>query len=159
MKAKTLNEGDSLPEFQLLSTSGLTITNKDTEDKNIIIFIYSKNDTSSCTKEAKSFSDCHQNFLDLDVKIFGVSRDTVASHKKFSSKYSLNLELLSDENAEFICNVGSWVEKSMYGKKYMGIDRTTILISKDGKVLKIWRKVRVPGHVPEVLNFVKEKFS
>ena len=156
---KPQNLENKLPDFQLMSTSDKIITNDYILGKKIIFFIYPKNDTSSCTKEAQSFSDSKQAFQDLGIEVFGVSKDTIASHKKFIAKHALNIELLSDESIEFLKKIGSWVEKSMYGKKYMGIDRTTFLISEHGEILKIWRKVKVSGHVQEVLTFAQQKFG
>ena len=152
-----MKEGDALPEFQIISTIGEEKTNEDFIGNATLFFIYPKNDTNSCTKEAKSFSDSKQKFLDLGIQVYGVSKDTIESHKKFTSKHALNIELLSDINLKFITAMGAWVEKSMYGKKYMGVERTTILVTKNGKIWKIWKKVRVPRHVQEVLYFLEQK--
>ena len=151
-----MKEGDTLPEFQIMSTVGTEKTNEDFIGSATLFFIYPKNDTNSCTKEAKNFSDSKQKFLDLGIKIYGVSKDTIESHKKFKAKHALNIELLSDSKLHFITAIGAWVEKSMYGKKYMGVERTTILVTKNGKIWKIWKKVRVPRHVQEVLNFLEQ---
>ena len=159
MTSPQFEEGSVLPPFELKSSLGGTLTTNDILSKNILFFIYSKNDTNSCTKEAQSYSDYKQLFLKSGVDVVGISKDSIKSHKKFVNKYSLKLELLSDESLEFISSIGSWVEKTMYGKKYMGVERTTILIGKGGKVLKVWRKFRVSGHVPEVLKFIKQNFS
>ena len=154
---RKLKEGDNLPKFHIMSTNGNSKTNEDFEGKPTLFFIYPKDDTTSCTKEAKNFSDFKQKFLDIGVEVYGISKDSIESHKKFINKHSLNIELLSDAELNFITLIGAWVEKSMYGKKYMGVERTSILVSKTGKILKIWEKVRVPGHVQEVLNFLEQK--
>jgi peroxiredoxin Q/BCP len=148
-------EGDVLPEFELVSTSGQSLTNHTILGRNILFFIYPKDDTSSCTKEAQSFSENKKDFIANGVEVYGVSKDSLQSHIKFISKYSLNIELLSDVNCAFISSIGAWVEKSMYGRNYMGVERTSLLVSEQGKILKIWRKVRVPGHVQEVLQNIK----
>ncbi len=159
MQVEKVSAGTELPDFELPSSHGVLKTKNDLVGKNTVLFIYPKDDTSSCTKEAKDFSTHRSNFLELDVKVIGVSKDTVKSHNKFIDKYALDIELLSDENIEFIGSVGSWVEKSMYGKTYMGVERTTILVSKTGKIIKIWRKVKVPGHVKDVLTFTKDNLA
>ena len=151
-----ITEGNVLPKFELTSTTGKTINEKDILGKNTLLFIYPKDGTKSCTLEAQEFSNCKKSFAALGIQVFGISGDSIASHKKFLNKYDLDLELLSDEDLSFIQLIGSWVEKSMYGKKYMGIERTTVLVSKEGKVLKIWRKVRVRDHVNQVLAFAKK---
>ena len=151
-----MKEGDTLPEFQIMSTIGKEKTNEDFIGNATLFFIYSKNDTNSCTKEAKSFSDAKQKFLDLGIKIYGVSKDTIESHKKFKTKHALDIELLSDSKLHFITAIGAWVEKSMYGKKYIGVDRSTFLINSKGLVVKEWRSVKVKGHVLEVLQALKE---
>ena len=149
-------EGDFVPNFELVSTSGKLITKNSITGNKVLFFIYPKDDTSSCTMEAQNFSDYETQFAELGVRVFGVSKDSMQSHKKFSSKYSFTVELLSDESLSLITSMGAWVEKKMYGKTYMGVERTSFLISDDSKLLKIWRKVRVPGHVQEVLETIKE---
>ena len=155
MSLKQLQDGDMLLPFKLNSSAGKVITNDDLLGRKTILFIYSKDGTASCTKEAQNFSNVKQKFLNLNAEIYGISKDSITLHKKFINKFNLKIDLLSDETAEFITSIGSWVEKSMYGKKYMGTERTTILISEKGRILQIWRKVRVPGHVEEVLSFVE----
>lgn len=156
MASYQIKEGDLLPDFQLHSTSGKLVTQKTILGKMVLLFIYPKDDTSSCTKESLAFSENNQEFTINEVDVFGVSKDSIESHRKFIAKYSLEVELLSDESVTFISSIGSWVEKTMYGKKYMGVERTSILVSEEGKILKIWRKVRVPGHVQEVLQIIRE---
>ena len=145
-----------LPEFDLLSSNDERRSKKDIIGRDTVLFLYPKDDSSSCTREAKEFSDNLDKFMQLGANVIGVSKDTIKSHKKFIEKHSLQIELLSDETITFITAVGSWIEKSMYGKTYMGTERTTILVSKTGKILNIWRKVKVPGHVQEVLDFLRE---
>ena len=154
-----ITEGDALPEFSLESTSGKTVKKSDILGRNTLFFIYPKNGTKSCTLEAKDFSNLKKSFVELGLRVFGISGDSITSHEKFISKNELDLELLYDENSNFINSVGSWVEKSMYGKKYMGIERTTILVNKEGQIIKIWRKVRVPEHAVNVLSFAKKELN
>ena len=154
-----ITEGGALPEFSLESTSGKIVKKNDILGKNTLFFIYPKNGTKSCTVEAKDFSNLKKSFVELGLRVFGISGDSITNHKKFISKNELDLELLYDENSNFINSVGSWVEKSMYGKKYMGIERTTILVDKEGQIMKIWRKVRVPEHALNVLAFAKKELN
>tara|TARA_A100001011_G_C14295577_1_gene838268 strand:- start:855 stop:1328 length:474 start_codon:yes stop_codon:yes gene_type:complete len=156
---KKITEGDALPEFSLESISGETLTKRDILGNNTLFFIYPKNGTKSCTLEANDFSNLKKSFVELGLRIYGISCDSITSHKKFISKHGLDLELLYDENSNFVTSVGSWVEKSMYGKKYMGIERTTILVNKEGRVIKLWRKVRVPEHALNVLAFAKKELK
>jgi peroxiredoxin Q/BCP len=148
--------GDLVPEFELISTTGKLVSKNSIAGKTVLFFIYPKDDTASCTKEAKNFSNYEAQFAELGVKVFGISKDSIQSHNKFSSKHSLTVELLSDESVGFIKSMGAWVEKQMYGKTYMGVERTSLLISDHGKLLKIWRKVRVSGHVEEVVETIKK---
>ena len=151
-----IKSGDLLPDFELISTTGRLVSINSIAGKTVLFFIYPKDDTASCTKEAQNFSNYETQFAELGVQVFGISKDSIQSHKKFSSKYSLTVELLSDESVGFIKSMGAWVEKKMYGKTYMGVERTSLLISEQGKALKVWRKVRVPGHVEEVLETIKK---
>jgi peroxiredoxin Q/BCP len=155
MGSYKIKEGDNLPDFQLHSTSGKLVTQKTLLGKRTLLFIYLKDDTSSCIKESLAFSEHMKEFCLSGVDVLGVSKDSIKSHMKFIAKYSLEVELLSDETLTFISSIGSWAEKTMYGKKYMGVERTSILVSDDAKILKIWRKVRVPGHVQEILQIIK----
>ena len=129
-------------------------------DGYVVLYFYPKDDTSGCTKEACAFRDLHPEFSDLDATVFGVSPDPVASHAKFAAKYELNFPLLADEKDDEgtppLCEkYGVWQEKSMYGKKYMGVDRATFLVDAKGRVAQVWRKVKVPGHAEEVLAAAK----
>ena len=122
--------------------------------KKIIIYFYPKDDTPGCTKEAVEFSNFYTNLKEKNIEVFGVSKDSAEKHKKFISKYDLKFNLITDDGT--LCEkFGVWVEKSMYGKKYMGIERTTFLINEELQVTKIWRKVKVKGHVDEVINNLK----
>ena len=122
---------------------------------NIVLYFYPKDDTPGCTLEAKDFKDAMDNFSNNDTIIIGVSKDNVTSHDKFIKKYCLPFDLVSDETLEICKSYGVWVEKSMYGKKYMGIERSTFLIDKNQNIVKEWRKVKVKGHVKEVLTAVE----
>ncbi|MFN3230082.1 MAG: peroxiredoxin [Asticcacaulis sp.] len=117
-----------------------------------VLFFYPKDDTSGCTKEAIGFSEVRDQFDSVGVQVIGVSNDTLASHEKFSKKHNLTVHLASAYETDMISRYGAWVEKSMYGKKYMGIERSTVLIDAEGRVQGLWRKVKVPGHVQTVLD-------
>jgi peroxiredoxin Q/BCP len=120
--------------------------------KKVVLYFYPKDDTPGCTKEAIGFTEVADEFIKSDTIILGVSKDKVTKHDKFVAKYDLGIALLSDESGDICENYGTWVEKSMYGKTYMGIERTTFLIGADGKIAQIWRKVKVAGHVAAVLD-------
>lgn len=148
--------GNNAPDFSLLTDSGENLSLSEFFDKkNVVLYFYPKDDTPGCTMEAKGFRDKIDDFSFLDTVIIGVSKDSVRCHTNFKAKYSLPFSLVSDENAEILGKYGVWVEKSMFGKKYMGIERTTFLIDKKGKIVKIWKNVKVSGHVDEVLEEVK----
>jgi peroxiredoxin Q/BCP len=148
--------GNNAPDFSLLTDSGENLSLSEFFDKkNVVLYFYPKDDTPGCTMEAKGFRDKIDDFSFLDTVIIGVSKDSVKCHTNFKAKYSLPFSLVSDENAEMLGKYGVWVEKSMFGKKYMGIERTTFLIDKKGKIVKIWKNVKVGGHVDEVLEEVK----
>lgn len=118
----------------------------------LVLYFYPKDDTSGCTKEAQEFTALADDFAAANVALLGVSKDTAKKHKAFTEKYGLKVPLGTDAEGRLLEAFGSWVEKSMYGRKYMGIDRSTFLIDKDGRVARIWRKVKVPGHAAEVLE-------
>ena len=134
---------------------GSTVSLKDLRGKIVVLYLYPKDDTSGCTKEAIGFSERAAEFEAAGAVVLGLSKDSVASHDKFVAKHGLAVTLLSDETGETVEAYGAWVEKSMYGKKYMGIDRSTFLIDRDGVLRRAWRKVKVPGHVDEVLAAVR----
>jgi thioredoxin-dependent peroxiredoxin len=150
--AKSLQQGDSAPDFTLPGDGGSTISLKGLRGKKVVLYFYPKDDTSGCTLEAKNFNDSKAAFAKAGAEIIGVSADSVASHDKFKKKYGLDFTLASDESKAMLEAYGVWVEKSMYGKKYMGIERSTFLIGADGKIAAVWSKVKVPGHVDEVLK-------
>lgn len=150
-----LKAGDIAPGFDMPADGGARLTLADFRGKALVLYFYPKDDTSGCTSEAKGFSEAAADFAAAGAAIIGVSRDSVVSHEKFKAKYGLAFPLGSDEAGAVTEAYGVWVEKSMYGRKYMGIDRSTFLIGKDGKIARVWRKVKVPGHVAEVLTAVK----
>ncbi len=148
--------GKPAPDFTLPTDGGGTVSLKDLRGKKVVIYFYPKDDTPGCTKEACGFRDSMPDFGAVDAEIVGISKDSVAKHDKFKAKYELPFTLAADEEGKVVEAYGSWVEKSMYGKKYMGIDRSTFLIDADGVLRAEWRKVKVPGHVEEVLAKAKE---
>ena len=151
-----LTEGLKAPSFALPNQSNEVISSENFSDKGYVIFFYPKDNTSGCTKENIDFNEMKGAFDELGISIIGVSRDSVKSHDNFAKKFELIFPLLADTE-EIMCNeYGVLVEKSMYGRKYMGIERSTFLINKNGEIVKIWRKVKVPGHVESVLNAAKE---
>ena len=151
----TIAEGDKAPAFKLATEAREFLTLASLKGKKIVLYFYPKDDTSGCTKEAIAFSGLRKEFDSAGAVILGVSPDSVESHDKFSKKYKLDLTLLSDETKEMLETYGVWVEKSMYGRKYMGVERTTVLIDEKGKVARVWNKVKVDGHAEEVLEVVK----
>ncbi|MGP1253792.1 MAG: thioredoxin-dependent thiol peroxidase [Kiloniellales bacterium] len=148
--------GKPAPDFTLPTDGGGSVSLKGLRGKKVVVYFYPKDDTPGCTKEACGFRDLLPDFSSLDAEIIGVSKDSVTKHDKFKAKYELPFTLASDEEGKTVEAYGSWVEKSMYGKKYMGIDRSTFLIDEKGVLRAEWRKVKVPGHVEEVLTKAKE---
>ena len=149
-------EGKKCPIFKGDSTSNKTISNKDFLGKNLVIYFYPKDSTPGCTIEGQDFRDNYKTFKKLNTDILGVSRDSVKSHENFKQKQSFPFELLSDPE-EIMCKDFDVMKlKSMYGKEYIGVDRSTFLISSEGKIIKEWRSVKVKGHVDEVLDEVKK---
>jgi peroxiredoxin Q/BCP len=146
-------EGDRAPDFELATADGW-VRLADFAGKTLVLYFYPKDDTSGCTREAQDFTALADDFAKAGATVIGVSKDTVEKHKKFAAKYDLGVTLASDPEGAAIERYGSWTEKSLYGRKYMGIDRSTFLI-KDGVVRKIWRKVKVPGHAQAVLEAVR----
>lgn len=151
-----LKEGDKLPNFELFSDTNENIQINDFIGKSLIIYFYPKDDTPGCTLESLGFSCSFDAFGQNDTVIIGISKDSVQKHEKFKRKYDLKQILLSDSEGKICALFGCWVEKSMYGKKYMGIERSTFLIDKNGIIRKIWKNVKVPGHVEEVLKHSQE---
>jgi len=147
-----LAEGSPAPDFTLPGDNASEISLSAYRGQPVVLYFYPKDNTSGCTKEAVAFNELIDAFREAGVAIVGVSPDPVPSHDKFKSKYELGFALASDEKTEVANAYGVWVEKSMYGKKYMGVDRSTFLIDKDGNIARIWRKVKVPGHAEAVLE-------
>lgn len=154
--AKDPVEGGKAPAFTLDRDGGGKLSLADFAGKPLVLYFYPKDDTTACTGEAKDFSAAAPAFKRAGVGLLGVSRDTVKAHDKFVAKYDLKIPLASDPEGGTVEAYGSWVEKQLYGRKYMGIDRSTFLIDARGKIVRIWRKVRVKGHVDEVLAAAKD---
>ncbi|WP_112323768.1 thioredoxin-dependent thiol peroxidase [Oceanibium sediminis] len=155
MSNDTLSPGDTAPAFSLPRDGGDTLSLSDFAGRALVIFFYPRDDTSGCTKEAVAFTGLLDAFEAAGAAVLGVSKDTVAKHEKFVQKHGLGMPLLSDADGDMCETYGTWKEKSMYGKTYMGIERTTFLIGNDGKIARIWHKVKVPGHAEEVLEALK----
>ena len=151
-----INLYDRLPMFSLEATIIKTCNDTNFKGQWNILYIYPKDNTSGCTRETKEFNERYSDFKSLGVRIFGLSKDSMKSHVSFSDKLSLQFPLISDPQTQLIQNLNAWKEKSMYGKKYMGAERSTFLIDRDLIIKRIWRKVKVDGHVDEVFNACKE---
>lgn len=151
----SLNVGDKAPDFTMPTDGGGEVSLAALKGKPVVLYFYPRDDTPGCTKEACGFRDSMPDFSAIDAAIIGVSRDTVAKHDKFKAKYDLPFTLGADDTGAVTEAYGVWVEKSMYGKKSMGIERATFLIDGDGVLRGIWRKVKVPGHVEDVLAAAK----
>ena len=149
-------EGNAAPEFSLPGDGGKNVRLTDLKGKNVVVYFYPKDDTSGCTAEAIDFTAHLPDFAAADTEIIGISKDTVAKHDKFKAKHDLKVTLASDEDCAVCEAYGVWVEKSMYGRKYMGIERATFLLDGDGVIRNVWRKVKVKGHAEAVLNAAKE---
>jgi len=145
-----LNAGDKAPSIIVTATDGSSI-NLASPGQPLVLYFYPKDDTSGCTREAQDFTALAGDYAKAGVKVVGVSRDPMKSHEKFIGKYGLAVPLVSDEDGRISEAFGTWVQKSMYGRKYMGMERATYLIGADGRVLKAWRKVKVPNHAQDVL--------
>lgn len=151
-----VQDGDPAPDFELPTENGEKIKLARLKGELVVVYFYPKDDTSGCTSEAKDFSALAAQFGRAGVTVIGVSPDSVESHRKFQNKHDLKVRLAADEDKAAINAFGVWVEKSMYGRKYMGVERSTFLIDKKGRIARSWRKVRVPGHAAEVLEAAKE---
>ncbi len=151
-----LQPGDAAPDFALAAEDGRTLRLADYAGQSLVLYFYPKDDTSGCTKEAQGFSEHVAAFAAAGAKVVGVSKDSVASHDKFRAKYDLTIDLGTDPDGATVEAYGAWVEKSMYGKKYMGIDRSTFLVGADGRIAALWRRVKVPGHVEAVLKATRQ---
>ena len=152
----SVSVGDSAPTFSAATDGDGKLDLAALKGRKVVLYFYPKDDTSGCTKEACGFKEALPDFSKLDAEILGVSKDSVKSHDKFKAKYDLPFKLVSDEDGSICENYGVWVEKSMYGRKYMGIERATFLIDEEGVVQGVWRKVKVPGHVDAVLKAAQE---
>jgi len=150
-----IKENFKVPNFKLPSSNNKTFEINKSLKQYLVIYFYPRDNTPGCTSEAKDFSKLYKEFKKLNCDIFGISKDSVDSHKKFISKFKIPFQLLSDEKIIALKKYGAWGEKSMYGKKFMGIKRTTVLINPKGKIIKIWNNVKVKDHAKEVLNCLK----
>lgn len=150
-----ISEGDRAPDIEVTASDGRTL-NLAKPGLPLVVYFYPKDDTSGCTREAKDFTSLAGEFKSAGAYVVGVSRDPMTRHEKFIGKYNLAVPLASDEDGRISDAFGTWIQKSMYGRKYMGIERSTFLIGPDGRVLKAWRKVKVPGHAQGVLDAVRE---
>lgn len=155
----TIEVGDRIPAVELLDSDDKPFALDRHAGAPLLLYFYPKDDTAGCTREAQEFSAAKAELDALGVQLLGVSRDTAARHRKFIGKYELSVPLATDPDGTALEAFGSWVEKSLYGRKYMGIDRSTFLFGADGKLAHVWRKVRVPGHVEAVLAAAKELVS
>jgi len=149
-----LQEGDPAPDFSLPADGGQRVALSALKGAPVVVYFYPKDDTSGCTKEAVAFSGLAEAFSALGARVVGVSPDTPASHDAFKARHGLKIALAADPDKEVARSYGVWVEKSMYGRKYMGVERATFLIDSNGRIAQIWRKVRVPGHAEAVLEAV-----
>jgi peroxiredoxin Q/BCP len=148
----SIAEHDKAPDFTLPASGGRTVSLASMKGKPFVLYFYPKADTPGCTKEAQAFQEALPAMGNVGVDVIGVSKDPMKAIEKFAEKYGLTFPLASDTEGKVVEAYGAWVEKSMYGKSYMGIDRSTILVDQHGKVAKIWRKVKVPGHAAEVMQ-------
>ncbi len=150
-----IQPGAEAPAFTLPRDGGGEVSLADFRGKPVAVYFYPKDDTPGCTREAIAFSGLAEEFRAAGATVLGISRDPVSAHDKFREKHGLAIALLSDEGGEVCEAYGTWVEKSMYGKTYMGVDRATFLVDAEGRVARVWRKVKVPGHAEEVLEAAK----
>lgn len=151
-----LQPGSPAPDFDLATDGGGRVRLADLKGRKVVLYFYPKDDTSGCTREAIDFTGAANEMKKAGAVVIGVSKDSVASHDRFKAKHQLDVTLAADPDGEVVQKYGAWVQKSMYGRSYMGIDRSTFLIGPDGQVRRVWRKVKVPGHVSEVLNALRE---
>lgn len=150
-----LSPGQDAPQFELPRDGGGMLTLSALRGKAVVLYFYPKDDTSGCTAEAIDFSALKADFEKAGAVVIGMSPDSAKKHDKFKAKHGLSVDLVADEERKAIEAYGVWAEKSMYGRKYMGVERTTFLIDRDGKIAKVWPKVKVPGHAAEVLEAVR----
>jgi thioredoxin-dependent peroxiredoxin len=149
--SNALQPGDMAPDFELPTDGGGRLRLSELRGRKVVLYFYPKDDTSGCTREAVDFSGLKADFAALGVEVIGLSPDSPERHAKFRAKHDLSVTLASDTEKTTLDDYGVWVEKSMYGRKYMGVERSTFLIDADGRILRLWRKVKVPGHAQEVL--------
>ncbi|MFC4619260.1 thioredoxin-dependent thiol peroxidase [Camelliibacillus cellulosilyticus] len=154
-----LKAGQKAPDFTLESTTGEEISLSDFKGKNVVLYFYPKDMTPGCTTEACDFRDRHEDLLKLGAVVLGISPDPVAEHQKFTEKHGLPFPLLADTDHQVAETYGSWQLKKNFGKEYMGIQRSTFVIDKDGNIAKVWPKVKVEGHVQDVYDFIKNELS
>jgi peroxiredoxin Q/BCP len=152
----SLTIGTQAPAFFLPATDGREISLESLKGRKVVLYFYPKDNTSGCTREAKDFQALRKEFAAADTEIVGVSPDSLKSHDRFRAKYGLDFALASDEAKSMLEVYGVWTQKSMFGHKYMGVERTTILIDRDGRIAKVWRKVKVAGHAEEVLSAARD---
>jgi peroxiredoxin Q/BCP len=152
---KGLKEGDKAPDFTLPTDGTGTVSLASLGGRPVVLYFYPRDDTPGCTKEACGFNDALPDFSRIDAEIVGISKDSEASHARFRGKYGLKFRLAADTETKVAKAYGVWIEKSLYGRKYMGMDRATFLIGGDGRIARVWRGVKVPGHVAEVLAAAK----
>jgi len=150
-----VNEGDKAPAISAAASDGTSV-DLGAPGQPLVLYFYPKDDTSGCTREAQDFTALAGDYAKAGVKVVGISRDPMKAHEKFIGKYALAVPLISDEDGRISDAFGTWVEKSMYGRKYMGMERATYLIGADGRILKAWRKVKVPNHAQQVLKAARE---
>ena len=150
-----VNEGDKAPAISAAASDGSSV-DLGAPGQPLVLYFYPKDDTSGCTREAQDFTALAGDYAKAGVKVVGISRDPMKAHEKFIGKYALAVPLISDEDGRISDAFGTWVEKSMYGRKYMGMERATYLIGADGRILKAWRKVKVPNHAQQVLKAAQE---
>jgi len=150
-----IKENSKAPNFKLPSNNNKSFEINKNLNQYIVIYFYPRDNTPGCTNEAKDFSKLYNDFKKLNCEVIGISKDSIESHKKFITKFKIPFQLLSDEEVMVLKKYGAWGEKSMYGKKFMGIKRTTVLINPKGKIMKIWNNVKVLDHAKDILNFLK----
>ena len=151
----SIAENDPAPDFTLPASGGRTVSLAAMKGKPVVLYFYPKADTPGCTKEAQAFQEALPELSNVGVDVIGVSKDAMKPIERFAEKYGLTFPLASDPEGRVVEAYGAWVEKSMYGKSYMGIDRRTVLIDAEGRIARIWRKVKVPGHAAEVMEAAK----
>ena len=151
-----LSEGDPVPDLAMIGMDGTAVSPADFKGQKLVLYFYPKDDTSGCTREAQDFTQLAPEFEKAGTWILGVSKDGPERHAKFTRKYDLGVKLATDPDGSVCEAFGTWVEKSLYGRKYMGIDRATFLLDRDGTVARVWRKVKVPGHAEAVLAAARE---